>query len=857
MPGEDIRGTWGWAAYDRCVQDIRYGWRTLWKNPLFAAMAMLSLALGIGSATAMYSLMDAMLFRALPVRHPHELVILNWRAIKPPASGFTEPAGIDVVDGSVYTGPAGDRFSADFPWPFYQSIRGGTGVFSTVFAYKDAGQLPLSIQGHAELGGVQFVSGNFFDSLGINPAAGRLIHENDNLDDAPLVAVLSYNSWRDRFASDMGVIGRTIRLGKLPFTICGIAAPEFFGIAPGSSPTLYIPIAARQRVTADTLGTGGQKISMFSDAHYYWTDMIGRLRPGITLAQAEAETAARFRQFVIASGANENRVDLPSLWVEEGGSGLDSLRRQFSKPLFVLMSMVAFILAIACANIAHLLLARAAGRRREMAMRLSLGASRSRLVGQLLTESLLLALPGGLLGVGVAAAAIRFLLWLLAGGSADFQPRPALDLGVLAFALAISVGTGIVFGLAPALEATRVEIARGLKGGSSGAQGRGIGLKQILVIAQVGLSSLLVLGALLFVRTLGNLHAVELGFETKNVLTFNLNASKAGYRGADLSAFYSRVEERVAILPGVSGVAATAAPLGRRFYRTPILLPGNRKGFAGWNSVGASFFETMRIPVVLGRTLNAHDTRGAPPVVVVNEAFARTYFPNRNPIGEHIGILDGGKDVTIIGVAANARESLKEPFSPFIYISYRQFPAPEWRGMSFSVRRLGDPTVLASDIRRAVHQADPEVPLADMITQAERIENIFAQERTFAQLCTAFAILALTIASIGLYGSIAYAVSRRTSEIGIRIALGAQGNRIIWLVLREALILTTAGLAAGFASARAALPAIQSYLFGVKFGDLSVIGWGAGLMIASSLLAAYAPARRASRLDPLKALRHE
>ncbi len=855
---EDVRETWAWAGFGRFGQDIRYGLRTLRKNPLFAAMAILSLAVGIGSATAIYSVMDAILFRALPVRHPRELAILNWRAIKPPASGFTEPAGIDGVDGSVYTGPGGDRLSPDFPWPFYASLRDGNDVFSTVFAYKAAGQLTVTVQGQAGLDAVEFVSGNFFDALGIGPAAGRLVYDSDNVTAAPAVAVLSYNYWRDRFASDPAAIGRTIRIGRLPFTICGVAAPEFFGIAPGSSPALYIPIGTRPRVVADSVATSGEKTSMFTDTRYYWTDMMGRLRPGIAMARAESETATRFRQFVIAAGANPSRADIPSLWLEEGGSGLDSLRRQYSKPLSVLMCMVAFILAIACANIANLLLARASARRREMAVRLSLGASRARVLRQLLTESLLLALPGGVLGLGVAASGSHFLFWLLAGDSAGFQPRPVFDWRVLAFAFTVAAGTGILFGLAPACEATRVAIAPALKGTRMGEErSRGIGLKRILAIAQIALSTLLVLGAVLFVRTLANLHSVDLGFDANNVLTFSLNASKAGYKGTELNAFYNRIERRLGTLSGVSAVTATAAPLGRPFYRTPALFSDNRKGLAGWNSVGPSFFETMRIPIVLGRALGPRDVKGAPPVGIVNEAFAKAYFPGRNPVGEHMGILDGPKDVAIAGVAANARESLKEPFSPFVYISYNQFPAPEWRGMFFEVRTPGDPRALAAGVQSVMHEAAPDVPVADMATQSERIENSLALERTFAQLCTTFAILALTIACIGLYGSMAYAVSRRTGEIGIRIALGAQGGSVIWMVMREVLILTAAGLAVGLVCARTAIPAVKSFLFGVKFGDPSVIAWVAALLIGSSLFAGYAPARRASRVDPMKALRHE
>jgi predicted permease len=324
-----------------------------------------------------------------------------------------------------------------------------------------------------------------------------------------------------------------------------------------------------------------------------------------------------------------------------------------------------------------------------------------------------------------------------------------------------------------------------------------------------------------------------------------------------LNALYARIEERLRALPGVSSVAAAAAPLGRPFYRTPALFPGNRKGFAGWNSVGDSLFETMRIPILLGRPFNPHDAKGAPSVAVVNQAFARKYFPDRTPIGEHMGILDGAKDVTIVGVVANSRESLREPFSPFIFLSYRQFPAPEWRGMVFAVRTSREPHSLGTGVRRTVHEVAPDVPLGNMITQAERIENSLAKERTFAHLCTAFAIVALTIGGIGMYGSMAYAVSRRTKEIGIRMAMGARGGRVIWMVLREVLLLTCVGLAAGIACARVALSAIESYLFRIRFGDSSVVGWSVALLIAGSVMAAYGPARKASRIDPVEALRHE
>jgi predicted permease len=821
-------------------------------------MAVLSLALGIGANTAIYSVMDAVLFRALPVRNPGELVILNWRVRQAPPTGYVEPAGVRVVDGRVNFEPGGARTSSDFPWPFYQLLRHHNDVFSTIFAYKDDGQLNLMVRGQAEVGTVEFVSGNFFSSLGIIPAAGRLIEESDNLTGAPAIAVLSYGYWRDRFAGDPAAVGQTVHISNVLFTIVGIAAPEFFGVSPGLAPVLYVPMVSRMSI--DPVLGPGELASMFVDPHYYWTDMIGRLRPGVTMAHAQAELATRFRQFALAEGANKERADFPSLWLEEGGSGVDSLRRQYSKPLFVLMTMVAFLLAIACVNIANLLLARAAARRREMAVRLSLGASRLRVLRQLLTESLLLALPGGILGLGIAAAGVRFLIWLLASGREDFQLRAGLDWRVLAFAIAISFATGILFGFAPALEAMRVDITPALKETRASApRGRSrIGLGQLLVVAQIALSLLLVLGAVLFVRTLANLRSEEVGFNVENVLTFNLNASKAGYKGAALTAFYARMEERLGILPGVRATTVTNAPLAAAgSFRTPIIFPGNQKGDGHWCSVGPAFFGTMQIPILLGRAIDSRDVEGAPLAVVVNQALAEKYFPNGNPVGAHITILDG-TDVTIIGVAKNARDSLKQQIPPFAYIAYRQnLGVAAWRGMFFELRTAGNPLASAGAVRKAIHEAAPNVPITNMMTQSQRIDDSITQERTFADLCTAFAVLALAIGCVGLYGSMAYAVSRRTNEIGIRMALGAERRDILWMVLREVFALAAAGLAIGFFCAWSAMPAIKSFLFGVKSAAPSAILLATGILIAALVLAGFGPATRASRIDPLAALRHE
>jgi len=857
---EDIREMWGLTSLERLGQDVRYGWRTLCKNPLFAIMAVLSLALGIGANTAIYSVMDAIMIRALPVRNPGELVVLNWRARQ-------DDGVVQSHNGSSYDEPGGGMTSPDFPWPAYELL-GHNNSFATLFAYKGAGRLNLTVNGQAELGPVEFVSGNFFSGLGIVPAAGRLIGDNDNRTGASQVAVLSYSYWSGRFGGDSAAIGQTISINNIPFTITGVAAPEFFGVTPGSAPVLYIPIVNRPSLARNY---GNEHDTMFTDAHFYWADMMGRLRPGVTLAQAQAELAARFHQFELASASNDReRADLPALWLEEGGSGVDSLRRRYSKPLFVLMAMVAFILTIACANVANLLLARASARRREMAVRLSLGAGRLRVMRQLLTESLLLALPGGVLGLCVAAAGIRFLIWLLSGGDQDFSLHAQLDWRILAFTIAVALATGILFGLAPAIEATRVDLTPALKETrASVARSRGhrFGLGSFLVVVQIALSLLLVLGAAIFVRTLANLHSVEIGFNQENLLTFSLDASQAGYKGAELKAFYTRMDERFRSLPGVRAATITDMPLvANSGSSTHVILPGvpKQNGRDGpstfYVSVGPTFFETMQLPILLGRPIDAHDVEGAPVAVVINEVFAKKYFPNQNPIGRRFGLGNSeAGDLTIVGIARNARyNSLKNAIPPVAYLSSLQnvVKSPPM-AMFFELRTAGNPVALTETVRKAVHEAAPNVPIMGMMTQTERIDSTIVQERTFADLCTAFAVLALMIACVGLYGTMAYAVSRRTNEIGIRMALGADRRRIIWMVLREVLALAALGLTVGLVCAWTAMSTIQSFVFGMKPADPIAILLAAGILAAALVLAGFAPAARASRIDPLTALRHE
>ncbi len=854
MRKEDVREVWGWTWLQRFGQDLRYGWRTWRKNPLFVAIAVLSLALGIGANTAIFSVMNAVMLRALPVRSPGELAILNWQA-----KGF--PSVVHSQSGGDYNSPDGGKASPDFPWPAYELLRNHNNVFSSLFAFKPAGRLNLIVQGQARLGEVEFVSGNFFSGLGIAPATGRLIEKSDNHPGAAKIAVLSYGYWRTRFDADPKAIGQIVQINKIPFMVAGVAPPGFFGVRPGLVPQVYIPIAARPSLTGDW-----QRGRMFIDPHFYWVHMMGRLRHGITLSQAQTEIAARFHEFVLASATKESeRSDLPMLWLQEGGSGLDALRREYSKPLFVLMAMVGFILAIACANIANLLLARAAARRREMAVRLSLGASRPRVVRQLLTESLMLALPGGILGLAVAAFGTHFLVWFFANGHPDFSLHASLDGRILAFTVTVAFVTGILFGLAPAMQATRIDITPALKESRASTprkRGRWVGLGQMLVATQIALSLLLVLGAAIFVHTLANLHSVAIGFNQQKLLTFSLDASQAGYKDAAQTAFYARMDERFRAIPSVLAATITDIPLvSGLMAAASVHLPGTptHKGPGGpsasFISVGPTFFATMQLPILLGRAIDAHDTNGAPHVAVVNEVFAKKYFPNQNPVGRRFHLLSKG-DLKIVGVAKNARyRSITATIPALVYMPYLQHGPPG--SMYFELRTVGNPLALAGAVRKIVHKAAPDIPVTNIMTQTQRIDSTITQQRTFADLCTAFAFLALVIACVGLYGAMSYEVSRRTNEIGIRMALGAERRRIVWMVLREVLALAAAGLAVGYLCAWFTLPVIKSFVFGMKPTDPATTISAIAIIMAAVLLAGLVPALRASRIDPVAALRHE
>ena len=859
---EDSRAMWTWRLWEELGQDLRYGLRTMAGNKLFTAMAAISLALGIGANTAIYSFMDAIMMRALPVRDPEKLIIVNWRS-------KGQPGVVHDFDGSSHV-EDGVTTSGNFPFPAYEMFRDHNHVFSKFFARTWGGHLNLVVDGQAYLAEGEYVSGGYFDGLGVRPSAGRLIGVGDDRAAAAPVVAISYSFWQGRLGGIADVAGKSISINGTPFTIVGVAAPEFGGVNPESPGQVFVPVHDMAAVELDHYLHLPEH---FTDGNWYWIEMMGRLKPGVNIAQAEAELRGLFAVWVRGTAKTDKEVaSLPRLFLEEGGSGLDSLRRRYSKPLFIMMAMVGLILVIACANIANLLLSRAEIRRREMAVRLSLGAGRLRVMRQLLTESLMLSVGGGLLGVVVAAVGIRALTLLLANGSPDFTLGAELDGRVLIFTLLVALATGFVFGLAPAIQATRVDITPALKETRASQArlrvklfGARFGLSQALVVSQISISLLLVAAAGLFVRTLRNLNSVNLGFNREHLLLFNLNAAQAGYDEEATKQLYADLQGRFRSIPGVRDATLSHIPMVANWTSTTdVTIPGMPAPpdelMTAVALVGPHFFETMQIPILLGRPIDERDREGGQNVAVVNEIFAKKYFPGVSAVGRHFAF--GGKqqqDVEIVGVAKTARySSLKQDIPPVAYTPYLQAgKARHVQWMYFELRTVGDPLALANTVRRIVHEAAPQVPVADVTTQSRVIDRTITNERTFADLCSCFGVLALAMACLGLYGTMAYAVSRRTGEIGIRMALGAERRRVVWMVMRDVLVMGSMGLAIGLAAAWEATAFLKSFLFGVKPNDPLTMAGAVAILVACAVLAGYGPAARAARIDPMKALRHE
>ena len=872
---EETRATWSWTVLEQLAQDLRYGARTLARNPAFTLLAALSLALGIGANTAIYSFMDALLMRRLPVADAGALVVPKWHF---PAARDTSDSVVHDISGQIYDDPRTGSTSAVFPFPAFERLRQWDGVLSVLFAYRPARKLNVMARGQAEITGGEYVSGDYFRGLGVAPAAGRLISGDDDRAGAPAAAVLSYGFAAQRFGDAAGAVGQTVQINNIPVTIVGVAPQGFFGVDPSKAPDLFLPLRADLLLEP---GRDPGAVGRYLDDHYYWAEMMGRLHPGVTIAQARAALGSVFDAWVAGTAISQReRQKLPEFLLQPGAGGLDNLRRAYSQPLYILLAMVGLILAIACANIANLLLARATARRREMAVRLSIGAGRGRVIRQLLTESVLLALLGGGAGILAAVWGMQFLRNLLAGGGTPFPLRPELNAGVLAAAFSLTVLTGMLFGLAPALQATRTDPMPVLKEGRAGGGGSrarlGFGLGRTLVVSQMALCLVLLVGAGLFVRTLSNLHSLDVGFDRENVLLFKVNARQAGHRSPEILSFYSDLERRLAALPGVRSAAMANSPLiGDGAWGWPIVSlgkprpenapSGHGSGAARTSTrvlgVGPGFLSVMRIRLLAGREFDERDRAGTPPVAIVNKAWAKVNLDGGNPVGRSVtsfGLRAKPQQMEVVGLAGNARyDDLTGDFPAVVYLPVAQnldVPVDE---MTYFLRTSGNPLRYAAAAREIVHEADARIPAAGLTTQRAQIEQEMGPETLFAYLCTAFAVLALAIACVGLYGTTSYAVARRTGEIGIRMALGAQRGTVVWMVLREVLLLAALGLAISLPAALGASKLVESLLFGVKPGDPRATAAAVAILFGAAAAAGYLPARKASRIDPMSAVRCE
>jgi macrolide transport system ATP-binding/permease protein len=852
---EESREIWMTRFLSELGQDVRYGCRTMIANKAFSALAVLSLALGIGANTAIFSLMESILLRSLPVSDPESLVVLNWTSRPPQNADKQWEHVVHGIQGRFWPGDKGSLVTGIFPYAAFEALREENSVFSTLFGYFDGHAKNLAIRGQAMSASTEYVTGEYFRGLAVSPAAGRLIGSEDDRPGAPPVAVVSFATSQNRFGGPSNAIGQSILVDNMPFTVIGVAPPEFFGVDPAAVPDVYLPM----HTTVLIEGAGAARV--FGDRNFYWMEMMGRLRPGVTMAQAQAVLAPRFRQWVETTATTEGeRAKLPALMLNPGAAGLGSLRREYSKPLYVLLAMVGLILAVACANIANLLLARAAARRREMAVRLSLGAGRFRVVRQLLTESVMLASLGGALGVVFAIWGVRSLTLLFSRGRENFTLHAELNWQVLAVTAALSVICGLLFGLAPAIQSTRPDVMPALKTGRMGGPRRRA--QHALVVAQIAISFLILVAAGLFVQTLNKLHSVQLGYARENILLFTLNARQAGHRDPEITTFYTDLRKRFETIPGVSSASLSRSSMINAGFAGPAIR-GTMKVDAvtveGAHvlAAGPRFFTTMQIPILAGREIDGRDQPGSTPVAVISERLARTYFGNENPVGRRITFPEEKRDLEIIGVSANLRYGgLKngDASAMTVFAAASQLSPDR---VTYALRTAGDPLSYVRSVHEIVREADSRIPVTNVMTQAAEIDRTINREITFAKLCTGFAVLALLMACVGLYGTMSYNVARQVGEIGIRMALGAQRRTVVWMVLRRVLLLAAVGLAISVPAALVASQLVKSLLFGTRPNDPGTLALAGVVLLSAAILAGYVPARRASRIDPLAALRQE
>jgi predicted permease len=832
---------------DSLLKDIRYGLRGLLKRPGFTAVAIITLALGIGANTAIFTLVNAVLLKSLPVAKPEELVL------------FSDDRGEGTSRGDPPTGEW-ERFSYDS----YQYLRKHDQSFQDICAFR-SGESRLSVtppatatvhraQGH-------LVSGNFFSVLGTSAKLGRTLIPEDDQASAPPAAVLSYRYWQQQHGGDPAIVGKTFLINGTIFTVVGVTPESFFGERVRKSPDIWMPLAFQPQIE--------MRKSYLDDKSAYWLTLIGRIRNGVSIKQASAAATLSIKQFLAEQAGSELNKDVrrsiegSSIVMVPGGQGISGLRFLYSRPLQMLMAIVGMVLLIACANVGSLFLSRATARRAEMSLRLALGASRLRIVRQLLTESLLLALCGGIAGVLLSQWGVRILVGLVTKET-PLETRP--DLLILGFTSVAAMGSGLLFGLLPAIRASRTDLSGAMKEKSRSNTARSrFGIASALVVTQVCLSMVLLTGAGLFARSLLKLQEEEVGFNREKVLLVSVDPRLGGYKGSELPSLYQRSLERLKTLPGVHSVSvSSSSPMSGSTRTSNITIQGyvpapQEEMFVNQVSVGPDFNRTLGVPLFQGREIRATDTTAEHKVAMVNQAFVDRYFKNQNPIGRIFDFgdeIDPKNQIEIIGVignikAADARRAAAETVYEPIFQDDDAFSA------EFQIRTLGEPSDLGTTVREALAQIDPKLPVFGVTTLNNQLQSTFKQDRLIAQLVSFFGLLALMLAAIGLYGVMTHGVVRRTNEIGIRMALGARRANILWLVLKETLLLVIVGLVIGIPLALGAGKLISNQLFGLRPSDPLALIVASGVLTLVALLAGFLPARRATKVDPLVALRDE
>lgn len=858
------------------LTDIRFAFRSFAKAPVFTIVAVTSLALGIGANTAIFTLMDQVLLRALPVKDPEQLAMVFAR-------------------GPHYGSNWG---SNSMSHPMYLDFREQNQVFSGLIC-RFATASSLSHNGQTERIASELVSGNYFDVLGVQPAMGRLIAPAD--DQAPgagAVAVLSHDYWQSRFNGQPDIVGQTVRINDYPMIVIGVAQAGFHGIDLGYNPQVMVPVCMKKQLTPGW--------DALKDRRTRWLQVFGRLKPGITPEQSKAALQPIYKSIIqgevqqeaFSNASKYSRDQFLSSTIEvlPGAQGRPQFRERFSKPLLVLMSIVGFVLLIACANVANLLLARATARQREIAVRVALGAKRSRIVSQLLCESIVLAAAGGAVGMLLAIWLDGYLLSVMPQGASPLPIQAMPDLRVFGFTLLVSVLTGVIFGLVPALQSTRTDVASTLKDQAGSVTSRGaLRFRKGLVIAQVTLSLLLLIGAGLFIGSLRNLKTLNPGFRTTNLISFAVNPALNGYDRSRSREFLKTMQASLEGLPGVQNVGLGRVRLldGDRSDST-ITVEGYRskdgEDMSPWvNAISPGYFATIGVPVISGREYRVSDERslipeevlttldfnrkadrdkyeelekqqtGAPKYAIVNEKFARHYFPSGNAVGRHFGF--GGNpgtktDIEIIGVVRDSMYStLREQIPRQVFMPYLQTGFVT--GMNVYVRTSLDPPQMFASIRKTIQGLDAALPIYELRTMNEQIDRSLVTERMIAMLSAVFGLIATVLAMVGLYGVMAYTVARKTREIGIRMALGAFRKDVIWMVMREVLLLVGVGSFIGVAAAVLLTQFIQTQLYGLTPNDPVTVATATAILVAIAGIAGYVPAMRAARIDPIRALRYE